>query len=391
MVDNLKKILIIDFSNYEDYPIGGYLTFARYLMSAFGDSLSLIGITTSKGEPVGKWFNKKIDNINYDFFALARYNKARTKHAIPDRLMSYLSLKYYKKEILKKNIQNVFIQRQEIMPAVSGFKFSNICYRFPGLDNPLRNSKYRFGRSFTRHFDKIFFPSLKNAKVLLATGDDREIVEMSKRSNNLIPAGSVVKFPTRVDTEIFKPSDKCEARKQLKIPGNSFIVMTSGRLAWFKGWKFMIDSFICFMRSIPDTYFYFVGDGEDYQKIKDYIDLKGITGRVILSGRKTAAELSLYLNAADLYIMGSYQEGWSTTLTEAIACGIPSCTTDFSSAKELIIEGKNGYVIDIHNEELFAEGMLKARDIERPAYNENVKNYSVNKLKNDLLNIWELV
>jgi len=96
------------------------------------------------------------------------------------------------------------------------------------------------------------------------------------------------------------------------------------------------------------------------------------------------------LNAADLFIMGSYKEGWSTSLIEAIACGIPACVTNFSSAKDVILEGINGFVIDEHNVEMFAKGMLKAIKIPTPVFNENVMAFSVDKLKTDILKIWDL-
>ena len=56
-----ERILIIEFTNYEDYPIGGYLSFARSLMKSFGNSLAIAGITTSNEDPVGIWFKKEID------------------------------------------------------------------------------------------------------------------------------------------------------------------------------------------------------------------------------------------------------------------------------------------------------------------------------------------
>jgi hypothetical protein len=142
----MEKILLIDFCNYVDYQIGGHLSFAKNLMSAFGNQLSLIGIATEKTDPVGKWFIKKINGIEYDYFALTRYNKTKTKHFIPDRVSCYLLLRYYKKRILRMSFRNVFVQRQEILPAIKNFRFENICYRFPGVENPLQISKYWFGR-----------------------------------------------------------------------------------------------------------------------------------------------------------------------------------------------------------------------------------------------------
>ncbi|HVA98577.1 MAG TPA: hypothetical protein VNG53_06750, partial [Bacteroidia bacterium] len=150
-----KKILLIDFCNYEDYPIGGYLTFAKNLMLSFPNELALVGITTEKTDPVSKWFKKNIHGIEYDFFALAQYDKSKSKHIIPDRLICLILLHLYKKRILRINIQNAFIQRPEILIAIKNFGIQNICYQFSGLENPLNISKYWYSRYFTTYFDKV--------------------------------------------------------------------------------------------------------------------------------------------------------------------------------------------------------------------------------------------
>jgi len=385
-----KKILMIDFTNYEDYPIGGFLSFARNMISSFGDQLGLIGISTADNEPVGRWFTKRIDGIDYDFFALARFSKEQTRHIIPDRLMCYFLLKYYRKKILEPGYKNVFVQRHEILPAIRNFGFKNICYRFPGLENPLAISKYPAGRYFFRYFDKMFFSGLANVQLILAAGDNSSIDDMISRSKGIISRNSVVQFPTRIDTDIFRPLDKKEARSRLNIPDSSLIVSTTGRLASLKGWKFMVDCFSVFAQSLPESLFYIIGDGEDYGKLSEYLVSKNLSGRVLLTGRKQAEEISLYLNSSDLFIMGSYKEGWSTSLSEAIACGIPSCVTDFSSAREIIREGINGFVVEDHNESFFVRGMMKAIEIKRPVFNGNILPYSAKLLKDNLLDLWKL-
>lgn len=390
-MDTQKRILIIDFCNYEDYPIGGYLSFAKNLMESFGNDLALVGITTQDSDPVGKWFKKDINGFHYDFFAIARYDKLKTKHLIPDRLVSFLLVKYYKKRIFKIDIKNIFIQRQEIILSVVDSKFNNSCFCFAGLENPLYISKYRYARPIANLFEKYFFKRLKYVKTILASGDENAINEMIIRSEGRIIRGSVIKFPIRINSDIFKPLNKLEARKELNLSKTATIIITTGRLALIKGWKFMIDSYVLFEKEVPDSLLYFIGEGEDFKKIKDYISLNNLTEKVILAGKKKSQEIALFLNASDLFIMGSYKEGWSTSLSEAIACGVPSCVTNFSSAKEIILEGINGFVIDEHNEDLFVQGMIKAMKISRPVYNDNVKAYSTNKLKVDLLNIWELI
>jgi len=252
-------------------------------------------------------------------------------------------------------------------------------------------SKYWYGKYFARLFEKKFFSGLKRVKLILATGDDEGIEEIEVRSKKAIQKSSIIKFPTRINTDIFKPLCRNETRMRLKVSGNGFIILTICRLNRFKGWQFMIDCFILFEKIVPNSLFYIVGEGEDFQKIIAYIQGKNIPQKVILTGREKPDKISLLINASDLFIMGSYKEGWSTVLSEAIACGVPSCVTNFSSAKEIICEGRNGYVIMERNENLFVQGMLKATKIPRPVFNDNVKAFSTARLKEDLLNIWKLI
>jgi glycosyltransferase involved in cell wall biosynthesis len=386
-----KKILVIDFCNYEDYPIGGYLSFAKNLLEAFENNLALVGITTNINDPIGKWFQKEINGCKYEYFAIARYNKLKTKNFIPDRLSAYLLLKYYRTNIFKIGIKNVFIQRQEILLAIPDPRNFNICYCFAGLENPLNISKYRYAGSFKKIFEKLFFKKLRYVKTILASGDENAIIKMVQRSKGKISRDQVIKFPTRINTEIFKPTQNAELRRKLNIDENATVIVTTGRLTQLKGWKFMIDCFIKFEKKIPGSIFYIIGEGEDLKKINDYISLNNLKAKVILTGKKRAEEIALYLNASNLFIMGSYEEGWSTSLSEAIACGVPSCVTDFSSANEIIYNGKNGYVIENHDSNVFVNKMLESIKISRPVFNEHVKEFASNKLKSQMLKNWELI
>ena len=385
-----NHILIIDFTNYEDYPIGGYLSFDRSMMESFGNQLALAGITTFNGDPVGKWFKKSIGGSVYDFFAIARYDKSKTRHLIPDRLVGFFLLKYYQRRICRKKVNNIFLQRHELLLSFSRLKSKNVCFCFAGLENPLSISKYSYAFSISKWFEGIFFKKLKFVKTILASGDNNAINEMIARSKGEISRNSVIKFPTRINTQIFRPLNKIQVRDKIGLSVAATIVVTTGRLAYYKGWKFMIDCFRLFEKEVPDSKLYLIGEGEDYERIKTYISMTGLTHNIILGGKKEPDEIALYLNASDLFIMGSYKEGWSTSLMEAIACGIPVCVTNFSSAAEIIINGENGFVVEDHNEALFVQAMKKALTISRPVKNNNVIRYSSARLKEDLLKYWEL-
>ena len=386
-----KRILILDFANYVDYPIGGYLSFARSMIETFGNTVALVGIATSPSDPVGRWFIKEIDGTPFDFFAFARYKKTKTRHLLPDRLVSYPLVRYYGRKIYEKNINNIFLQRQEILMALPGFKSKNVCFCFAGLENPLSISKYSYASFIAKWFERAFFKRVRFVNTILAAGDSSSIGEMIARSGGRLSQDQVIKFPTRINTSIFRPVGKDYARGILNLPPERTIFVTTGRVATLKGWKFMVDCFVQFEKSIQDSVLYFIGEGEDEEKLKQYIYVNNLSEKIFLAGRKTPEEVVLYLNASDLFIMGSYKEGWSTSLIEAIACGVPACVTDFSSAREIIVEGVNGYVVSEHNSDRFVKAMTEALKIRRPVNNANVKLLSSDLLKGELLKYWKLI
>jgi glycosyltransferase involved in cell wall biosynthesis len=234
----------------------------------------------------------------------------------------------------------------------------------------------------------LLFSSLEHVKLILASADENAIGSMIARSKGKIQRQSVIKFPTRINTDIYKPIDKSAAREKLKIPHSEKVVITVGRLSWLKGWKLMIDSFVLFEKNVPGSVFYFVGEGEDFDRIYNYLELKNLKEKVFLVGKKTQSEVALFLSASDLFIMGSYKEGWSTSLIEAVACGTPACITNFSAASEIIQEGVNGYIEKKWDTDDFANLMKKALSLK--IQDVDVSQYSISQMKTDILKYWML-
>jgi len=386
-----EKFAIIECCNFIDFPTGGQLTFAKNLIQCCGPELVLIGLANDK-KNVGTWSKININGVHYEYFPYLYLPKSKNKPFIPLRIRNYLALRKYKKEITKLEFENIIIQSPEVLFAIRNFNFKNICYRFAGIENPLTISRYKFANLFSNIFDKYFFPNLTKVNLLLATADDNAINELILRSKGHIKKQHIFRFPTSVDTNIFKKLDKINSREILAISENDTVIVTTGRLGWFKGWKFMIDAFKIFKNSYPKAKFFFIGNGEDYNKIANYVKELQLLDSVFLIGFQNQMTISNYLNAADLFIMGSFKEGWSTSLIEALVCGTPSCTTNFSSAKDILKDGITGYVLENRNMNEFASLMIKGLAINRSCLPRtiDISKYSSINLMTNLLNIWHL-
>lgn len=100
--------------------------------------------------------------------------------------------------------------------------------------------------------------------------------------------------------------------------------------------------------------------------------------------------VSEYLSLSDEFIMGSFAEGWSTSLVEAVASGLPCVVTNFSSSKEMVKDDFNGYVIENRDVEQFAKRMADALSLNKECIDEactNCRRLSVQRMKDELLSL----
>lgn len=381
-MNDSNRIVLIECCNYIDFPAGGQLSFAKNLMNAFGSDLILVGITTDD-TPVGVWVKKEFNGIEYDFISLGKVLKSNKKPIIPYRLFSYFIIKRHKQLLLKYKKETFFIQAPEVLLAVKDWGLSDICYRFAGVNNPIGQSRYWYATAFAKIFETIFYKSFRNVRTIFASSNLTEIATVEKQIQQIYPDKTLIQLFTRVDTTIFRPNDKVELRKKYKIALDKRIIIYTGRLANIKGWKFLIDSFLEFLKFEPDSIFFLIGDGEDKLKVDKYIADNQANDYICLLGQLSPVVISDYLNMADLFIMASFKEGWSTALVEAASCGLPACVTNFSSSKEIITHTINGYIVEERDSKLFGNFMQKALLLNTIEFDS--EKYSINTLKEDIL------
>ena len=108
---------------------------------------------------------------------------------------------------------------------------------------------------------------------------------------------------------------------------------------------------------LPSTRFLLVGDGELRSKVEELIGRFKLKGKVILTGwRRDVPEI---MQIIDVLVLTSLWEGLPIVFAEAMASGKPVVATAVDGAKEAIIEGVNGFLVEPHNIEKFAERIIR--------------------------------
>lgn len=381
------KFICIEGCDYNSFPLGGTLTFAKHLIASYGSEVALVG-SVDENEPVGIWFDREINGVIYKYFGICNVDQIKNTK-IPRRILTAYYLAKYCKKINTFPVKRIFTQSPHLVFVLRYFKWESFCFCFAGLGNSVALSKFKFARIFGVIYENTLFRYLeKHADLILAAADNHAINE---KSNQFAIDNELIKqFPTRFDEKIFYPKDKNTVREKLGLSDDQIIFVTAGRLSEVKGWKLMIDSIAILKSEIDKLKFIMIGDGEDKQCILDYIESNNLDDVVHLVGRKQPDIVCEYLNASDLFIMGSITEGWSTSLVEAISSGRKAVVTNFSSASEMIIDNKNGFVVKSRDPREFSSRCLDALDIQGgETFSLNLaEKYKSNTLKFDLDKIW---
>jgi glycosyltransferase involved in cell wall biosynthesis len=261
---------------------------------------------------------------------------------------------------------------------------------FAGVENPLKISRYAVARRIWPVFDWALFSALKRANLILACADEEAIGKLVQRSHGRISRESVVQLPTCVDTEEFFPMDVSRVRRDLGMSQEATIFAASGRIGWFKGWELLLDAFTTLLLRRPGSQLFFIGDGEDRPRLESAIAARGLYSTVHITGFQTHSQIARYLNAANVVVSGSYAEGWSVAMLEALACGKPLVSTKVSGANQMILPGKNGFIVQSRSPVEFAEAMenvLELRDVE-PISTGIARKYSMTRLGERLGTLW---
>jgi glycosyltransferase involved in cell wall biosynthesis len=384
----MPDALYIEACNFEDFPIGGQLSLARQAVRVFGSRLALVGISTDE-TPVGRWVKRAFDDRICDFFSVGRWRKSAQKPFVPARISAYLGLRRYRKRILTIDTRAVFMSAPEVLLASHRWGWENVCYCFAGLDSPLHMPRYRWAERFADRLDAYFLPALRCANLLLAAADRSTIRAFVAKTGGRFREEDIISFPTRADTDIFHPADQAAAREALAMPRDVPVFVNVGRINWRKGWDLLLDAFQLFARGREDAHLYFVGDGEDRPALEQRRRECGLTDRVHITGGLDPQGVAAYLNAADVFVLGSHFEGWPTVLVEALATGKPIVSTSVSSAADLIENGRNGYIVERREAGLFCAAMVQALSLDACAYSlEKSRPYALNRLAQDLGKLW---
>ncbi len=106
---------------------------------------------------------------------------------------------------------------------------------------------------------------------------------------------------------------------------------------------------------IPGVHYVLVGEGEDRSRIELRVRELGLERSVTLAGAVPDAELPDYYGLCTAFAMPSKREGFGIVYLEAMACGKPAIAGDRDGARDALLDGELGVLVDPDDVGAFAE------------------------------------
>jgi glycosyltransferase involved in cell wall biosynthesis len=176
------------------------------------------------------------------------------------------------------------------------------------------------------------------------------------RTSSLFSSIRIEVIPNGLDTSVFKPVDRRQARNLLGLPGRKKLILFGGISITSdpnKGFRFLLPA----LRSLAAMGFQdeaelIVFGSSEPAEAPDFGMKANYLGRL-----REDARLALLYSAADVFIAPSMQENLPYTVMESMACGTPCVAFNQGGMSDLIDHEATGYLARPFEEGDFAKGI----------------------------------
>lgn len=127
-----------------------------------------------------------------------------------------------------------------------------------------------------------------------------------------------------------------------------------GRIEKSKGLFLLLDAVESL--DFPNLKLRIVGDGVDFDELKNYSLQKGLDDVVNLEGKIPYDKVVQRLAVADIFVLPTLRvEGFPMTLVEAMFSGLPIVASDIGGNSDAVVDGETGFLVEPGNTDQLKE------------------------------------
>lgn len=277
--------------------------------------------------------------------------------------IKFAERKFYSlgKKILKKNKDNTILYAYEVHGVNAVKKLSKkfhipMVTRFQGtVLAPVKNT------FLNRIVYYPHFSALKTkANVTIMTDDgtlgDKVLENIGNKSEHTCfwRNGVDIDFIHELENERI-----ISLKKSIGLAPNEKMLLTISRLAGWKRVERAIDALYQARKKNPAIKLVIVGDGDQKEYLKTYVQKLNITSNVIFAGAIPHNEIKNYLALADIFLSLYDLSNVGNPLLEAMSAGKPIITLNVGATNTLIKHNINGVLLDLNQLDKIPDYIIK--------------------------------
>lgn len=213
----------------------------------------------------------------------------------------------------------------------------------------------------------------------------------------LLTGQTVVNIPNPINTNLFKPRNRQEARIACELPANKKLILfgavkiTDKR----KGIDYFIESCNMLVQKYPELKeeLGVVVMGNHSEELKPLLPFEVYSLNYISNEKEV---VNIY-NAVDIYVTPSLEENLPNTIMEAMACGTPCVGFQVGGIPEMIDHLHNGYVAEYKSADDLANGIYwilnegEYADLSEAARRKVLSSYSESTIAKKYIDIYNKI
>jgi glycosyltransferase involved in cell wall biosynthesis len=255
-------------------------------------------------------------------------------------------------------------------------RYKEYCHYLPsGVDKLFGTALDKMIQNFCNNSDLIFAPT---------GGMTSYLDELGVETN-------VKVIPTGIKLDNYQKVKIGDYQEELGIKDKDILLFV-GRLAAEKNIEFLIRSLEPVLKDdSKDLKLLMVGDGPEKNNLIKMSEDLGISDQVEFLGKKNRTELIKLYKLADIFVFSSLTETQGMVITEALAGKTPVVALNGTGVRDIITDGKDGYLIRPGDNQEFVKKVNRLLSdenlLEMMNHNawEKAKRYGMRKLAGDVL------
>ncbi len=210
------------------------------------------------------------------------------------------------------------------------------------------------------------------------------------KASGLLKGQKITSIPNPIDTHIYKPGDRMEARRRLGLKEDrQYILFASQRVTnENKGMDYLIEA--CRqLHDLPQVTVLILGGHAE--EVAPQLSLDAVPLGYVNDERRI---VEIY-QAADVFVLPSLSENLPNTIMEAMACGLPCVGFRVGGIPEEIDHKRNGYVAEYRNACDLANGIrwvltsAQSEELSRDCVRKVTQNYSQQSVALRYIDVYE--